>query len=178
MRKIVYDIATTLDNFVAREDRTVDGFIMEGEHAEEYLERIKGYDTVLMGKNTYEFGFSYGIEPGKPAYPNMMNYVFSRSTQYPTEIGIKVINENQITFIEELKQTVGSDIWLCGAGTFAGFLLNHQLIDQLILKVNPVMFGKGIPLFGDISRELKLDLVNSKTYDNGVILQNYDINYL
>ncbi|MDP5276747.1 dihydrofolate reductase family protein [Chengkuizengella axinellae] len=177
MRKIIYDIATTLDNFVAREDRTVDGFIMEGQHAEEYIERIKEYDTVLMGKHTYEFGFSYGIEPGEPAYPNMMNYVFSRSTHYPTDKGIKVIRDNQISFIEELKQTPGSDIWLCGAGTFAGFLLDHQLIDQLILKVNPIMFGKGISLFGDIRKELELSLINSKTYENGVILQCYDIKY-
>ena len=49
MRKLVYDVATTLDHFIAHEDGSLDGFLFDGEHVPEYLARLAGYDTVVMG---------------------------------------------------------------------------------------------------------------------------------
>jgi dihydrofolate reductase len=88
-----------------------------------------------------------------------------------------VIKEKPIEVIKSLKKETGTPIYLCGGGDFAGFLLEHQLIDELILKHNPVIFGKGIKLFGMSTAKIDLSLEQTKVYDNGVLLLTYQINY-
>jgi len=56
MRKIIYHIAITLDGFIAHDDGSFDGFLPEGEHVADFLDSIKNYGAILMGKNTYEVG--------------------------------------------------------------------------------------------------------------------------
>jgi riboflavin biosynthesis pyrimidine reductase len=62
----------------------------------------------------------------------------------------------------------------CG---FAGFLLDHELIDQLVIKLDPVIFGHGIRLFGGSARKVGLALSGSKVYASGVLLLRYDLEY-
>lgn len=52
-------------------DGQVDSFLMEGQHADDFVQEMKNYDGVLMGGNTYEFGFNYGLVPDEPAYPGV-----------------------------------------------------------------------------------------------------------
>jgi dihydrofolate reductase len=62
MRKLIYHVASTLDGFIAHEDHTVDGFLGEGLHADEYLASLHtNYDAVIMGRKTYEFGVQFGV---------------------------------------------------------------------------------------------------------------------
>jgi dihydrofolate reductase len=80
MRKLVYHVGTSLDNYISREDGSVEGFLWEGDHVDDYVASLKAYDTVLMGKTTYEWGIKFGgLEPGQTAYPWMKNYVFSKT---------------------------------------------------------------------------------------------------
>lgn len=178
MRKIIYHVATTLDGFIARKDGTTGGFLENGEHVADYLNSLKDYDTVVMGRRTYEYGYDYGLKPGQPAYPHMMHYIFSRSLrlEYCHE-QLEVISSDEVGFINHLKQSVGSPIYLCGGGVFAGFLLKHKLIDELKIKINPVLFGDGIRLFGDNFAMPALHHVHSVSYDTGVIVQTYDLKY-
>ncbi len=178
MRKIVYHVATTLDHYIAHEDGTIDGFPAEGTHVEDYLTSLQEYDTVIMGRRTYEFGYAYGLQKGQPAYPHMQHYIFSRSLTFdqPSE-KVRIINQDEIAFINQLKQGEGTPIYLCGGGNFAGFLLEHQLIDELKIKLSPVLFGSGIPLFGDTKKAANLILLDTKTYDTGVLLLTYQLRY-
>ena len=180
MRKIIYHVAASLDNYIAHNDGTTRGFernnLGQGDHVDEYLESLKNYDTAIMGRKTYEYGFQYGIMPGKAPYPHMRNYVFSRTVQYPvSDPNLEVIRENQIETIKELKAEEGTDIYLCGAGEFAGFLFENDLIDLLLIKLNPIILGEGIKLFGKSTKAVDLELLSSKVYDNGVMLLHYKI---
>lgn len=181
MRKIIYHVATTLDGFIAHEDGSFDGFVPEGEHVADFLDSIKNYGAILMGKNTYEVGYKYGMKPGDPAYadfnPDMKNYVFSRSAIFESNVRVQLVRQDEIAFIKNLKMEAGKDIWLCGGGALAGTLLEHELIDELLIKLNPVVFGSGIPLFGENKKGLNLNLLSSKTYESGVMLLQYKINY-
>ncbi len=181
MRKIIYHIAITLDGFIAHDDGSFDGFLPEGEHVADFLDSIKNYGAILMGKNTYEVGYKYGMKPGDPAYadfnPDMKNYVFSRSANFESNNRVQLVRQNEIELVKNLKKEAGKDIWLCGGGALAGSLLEHELIDELLIKLNPVVFGSGIPLFGKSKKEIGLSFLNSKTYDSGVLLLGYKIIY-
>ena len=181
MRKIIYHVATTLDGFIAHEDGSFEGFVPDGEHVTDFLDSIKNYGAILMGKNTYEVGYKYGMKPGDPAYadfnPDMKNYVFSRSANFESNARVQLVRQDKIAFIKNLKTEADRDIWLCGGGALAGSLLEHELIDELLIKLNPVVFGSGIPLFGGSKKNLNLTFLNSKTYESGVLLLHYNINY-
>lgn len=178
MRELIYHVASTLDGFIARRDGSIDGFLETGEHVTDYLQSLKDYDTVVMGRKTYEFGYQYGLQPGQPAYPHMMHYIFSKTLGFDEPHGqVEVVREDEVDFVRDLKESVGPPIYLCGGGQFAGLMLRHQLIDQVILKLNPICFGNGVPLFGDTPTKIQLKPKCQVAYDNGVHLLRYQIVY-
>lgn len=177
MRKLIYHVASTLDNYIAHEDGTTHGFVQEGEHINEYIESLQGYDTVIMGRRTYEYGYAFGLQPGTRAYPHMRHYIFSKTIQLQNRQGIEIVRDREIEQVQQLKQEVGTPIYLCGGGTFAGFLFDHKLIDELILKLNPLVFGNGIKLFGNSEKKASLALYDAKTYASGVMLIRYGLHY-
>lgn len=181
MRKIIYHVATTLDHYIARADGSFDDFPGEGEHVTDFLDSIRYYGAILMGRNTYEVGYKFGLKPGDPAYndfnPYMKNYVFSKTAQFKSNDRVELVKQNEMEFIRNLKTENGKDIWLCGGGALAGSLLENELIDELLIKLNPVVLGDGIPLFGGCRKKVGLTLLDSKAYDSGVLLLRYRINY-
>ncbi|TFE00188.1 dihydrofolate reductase family protein [Jeotgalibacillus sp. R-1-5s-1] len=180
MKKIIYHVATTVDGYIAHTDGKADtGFAHEGDHVTDYINSLQeDYSAVIMGRSTYEYGYQFGLEKGRPAYANMPNYVFSSSLDFPTFEGLKIVREDTVSFVRELKMDEGKPIYLCGGGRFAAHLFEHQLIDELLLKVNPVLFGNGIRLFETVKEyEVALKLLDQKVYENGVMLQRYKIEY-
>lgn len=87
------------------------------------------------------------------------------------------MNEHTIRFVTNLKQSTQSKIWLCGGGKLAGSLLEVELIDKLILKINPILIAKGIPLVGGSQKEANLELIDLHQYKSGVVLPTYMIKY-
>ena len=90
---------------------------------------------------------------------------------------MRVIDRDEVAFIRQLKEAPGTDIYLCGGGAFAGFLFEQELIDEVIIKLNPLLLGRGIGLFGNSGKEAQLALVDSKSYDSGVVLLTYKSRY-
>ncbi len=174
MRKLIYSVATTLDGFIAQTDGSFNHFIMEGDHVTDFQASLATFDTVLMGRKTYEVGLSLGVTS---PYPMMRQYVFSRTMEQSLDEQVTLISETPEDFVRGLKTGNGQDIWLCGGGHLAGVLLNEGLIDEVVLKVNPILFGSGIPLFGKEATPVNLGLVDSKVYNNGVILLSYQVEY-
>jgi len=173
MRKLKYHVATTVDGFIAHEDHTVDGFVAEGDHVTDYLESLKtDYDIVLMGRRTYEFGFQYGVTN---PYPWMKQYVLSRSMASSPDENVELVSDNIIELVRELKNGTGKDIYLCGGAELATSLFKENLIDEIILKLNPVVFGRGLPLFSETLKQGALELIDSKVYATGVILLRYQV---
>lgn len=173
MRKLKYHVATTLDGFIAHEDHTVGGFVEEGEHVTEYLDSLKtDYDVVLMGRRTYEFGFQFGVTN---PYPWMKQYVLSRTMVTSPDPNVELVSEDFVDLVIELKQGTGKDIYLCGGGELATALVAEDLIDEIILKVNPVFFGKGVPLFSKTISQIDLELISNKSYKSGVLLLRYRV---
>ena len=177
MKKIVYYVASSLDGFISGENEDISGFVAEGEGVQTYLEDLKAFETVIMGRKTYEFGYKFGLEPGAPAYPHMDHYIFSDSLvlDHPAEnVHTKKIGIEEIHSIKEQAKT---DIYLCGGGQFAGWLLENEQIDVLKLKINPLILGKGVKLFGESKKSYQLELTESTTYKEGLLINSYTIKY-
>lgn len=176
-RKVIYYVAMSVDHYIAHTDESIDGFLMEGRHIADYLKDLRDYDTVLMGRRTYEWGYQFGVEPGQavPTYAHMAQYVFSKKMPDSQHEQLQVIRDDPAEFVKQLKTESGGSIYLCGGGELAGHLLQQGVVDELILKINPVLFGKGIPLFGAFDDTIPLSLLNANIYDNGAVFLHYAV---
>ncbi len=85
-----------------------------------------------------------------------------------TENNIKVIN-NVIDFIKNLVNTDGKNIWFVGGTELISILMNVNMVDEIILSIHPLILGNGISLFTEIKRQINLKVLNSITYDSGLI---------
>ena len=77
--------------------------------------------------------------------------------------------------VANIKQTAQGPIYLCGGGSFAGSMLTAGLIDKLIVKRAPVVFGSGTMLFGGKALPKRVRRLSSKTYGNGYVLEEFSI---
>jgi dihydrofolate reductase len=173
IRKLIYHVATSADGFIAHGDNTVDGFLTEGDHVAEYLASLQSdYDVALMGRHTYEFGLRFGVTN---PYPWMTQYVFSSHLERLPDEHVQLVSSDPAPLIRRLKTEPGKNIYLCGGGALAAHCLEHNLIDEILVKINPVLFGVGIPLFRDAKHTVKLELKSTKVYENGVLLIRYAV---
>jgi dihydrofolate reductase len=188
MRKLTYFIACTVDGFIAREDGSFDFFPMTGEHlphiVAEYPETIPGhlrdalgvqgrnthFDTVIMGRHTYEVGLALGITS---PYPHLRQYVVSKSMTASPNSQVQLVSTDPADLVRKLKHEAGLDVWLCGGASLAGALYGE--VDELILKVNPIVLGTGIPLFRGVRGPTNLELLDPKTFAGGVTIHRYRI---
>ena len=187
MRKLAYYVACSLDGFIAREDGAFDFALPDGEHLQDLMRRfpetfpghLRGalgiaapnqcFDTVLMGRATYEVALKVGITS---PYPHLKQYLFSRTIADSPDPGVELVRDDPAATVRRLKQESGRDIWLCGGATLAAAVFSE--IDELILKFNPVVLGAGIPLVAG-NHEARLDLVDSHIYANGFMVVRYEV---
>jgi dihydrofolate reductase len=191
MRKLTYFVASTIDGFIAGPDggdpSGPDGFfVAEGGHLDaiftEYPDIIpvqarkalginpenKVFDTVLEGRGSYEIGLREGIPN---AYPHLAHYVFSRTMTESPDPGVEIVSGDPIEKVRELKQRKGKRIWLCGGAQLAAVL--RPEIDELIVKLHPVVAGAGIPLFDGEFAPQRFTLAKTQSFDSGVLHLTY-----
>jgi len=177
MSRIVYYVAASIDGYISGVDDDVSGFVGEGNGVERYLNDLKDFETVIMGRKTYEFGYKYGLEPGKLAYPHMTHYIFSRTLSFESQDDKLHILDLDIEKIKSIRDQSKTDVYLCGGGVFAGWLLENELIDILKIKVNPLILGQGVKIFGDSKKSHGLKLIQTDAYEAGLIFNTYEIVY-
>jgi dihydrofolate reductase len=174
MKRIVYYVASSLDGFIAGPKGNVSSFIQSGEGVEKYLSDLAEFKTVIMGRKTYEVGYDFGLEPGQPAYPHMQHHIFSNSLNFSSKSGQLSIEKLSFESINKIRLHSETDIYLCGGGQFAGWLLDNDLIDVLKIKLNPVVLGDGVGLFGASSRPALWTLRERLSFSDGLQILTYD----
>jgi dihydrofolate reductase len=191
MRKLVYLIASTIDGFIADptgiDPSGADGlFLTERDYLDhlidEYPETLPGhlrpvlgiqaenrhFDTVVMGRATYELGVRVGVTS---PYPQLRQHVVSQTMAERPDPAVEVIRGDPVAAVQELKQADGKDIWLCGGGKLAGAL--RPEIDELVVKLHPVVIGSGIPLFDAAFQPFRYQLASSHACPSGVLFLTY-----
>ncbi len=185
-RKLVYYVACTVDGFIARADGSFDWALFEGEHFADLIERFpetfpahlrpafgvpetaRRFDTVLMGRKTFEVGLREGItSPYKP----LRQLVVSSAMQESPDSTVRLHRGSPLDLVHQLKAEDGKDIWLCGGAQLAAGVFTE--IDELILKINPVLIGSGIPIFNGAAGTRPASLVEHKVYPNGFVFVRY-----
>lgn len=177
MKNIVYYVAMSLDGYISGLNDDISQFKAEGNGVGQYLEDLNNYDTVIMGRKTYEFGYKYGLKPGQKGYQHMKHVIFSDTLVLNNKADGVEISKRSLSRIKQLKEEEGTAIYLCGGGTFAAWLLEHELIDQIRLKLNPFLMGEGTRLFGESKKQVCLELIESKLYEHGLQIMTYNIKY-
>lgn len=175
MSKIIYYVASSIDGFIAGPNDDISDFIAEGDGVDKYLSDLQYFKTVIMGRRTYEFGYQYGLEPGQPAYPHMEHYIFSETIKIERAAKNVHIESKSAHRINEIKKSSDTDVYLCGGGEFAGWLLDNDLIDRMKLKLNPIILGAGIRLFGSSTKRVKWKLVETESFADGLKILTYDL---
>lgn len=148
MRKTILYMATSIDGFIAQNDGSVawletDPNIDLGEHNfETFMSRV---DAILMGRTSYNQTLSFGDW----AFGMHETYVFAANDFVTTTQNTTVVTRDCADFVGMLKRQKGKDIWCFGGGTLNHFLLENDLIDEMMIFVQPVVLGAGISLFGN-----------------------------
>lgn len=174
MKKIIYYIASSIDGYIAGENNDVSQFLYQGKGVEKYITDLQNFKTVIMGRNTYEIAYAFGLPPGQPAYQGMEHFIFSNKLTFENPApNVHVVDLTISKLLDIRKQSV-TDIYMCGGGKFAEWLLENNQIDQLKIKVNPIILGKGLKLFGDISHPTKWMLTNCEKFEDGMLILTYD----
>lgn len=164
MRKFILFIASSLDGYIARENGGIDW--LPENTISGYDEFYKTIDTVVMGKKTYDQVLTFGAYPYKDKKP----YVFTRNNDQTKNKNIEFVSDID-KLVKDIITNSGKNIWLVGGAEIISSFVNHGFVDEIILSIVPVVLGKGVPLFKNIQKETKLELIKTTNYDNLVELQ-------
>ena len=171
---------------------TLDGFcdhtagIPDEEIHHHYANLLNNAGVVLYGRITYQLMQFWQTLLKNPSGEKSMDdfamaidkvpkIVFSNTLESTEWDSAKLSNQPIEEQVLELKKQSGKDIWLCGGSELATTLFPE--IDELILKVNPILLGWGIPLFSGAVQETDLTLSDNKSYSNGFMLLRYRVNH-
>lgn len=165
-RRVRYNVATSLDGFIAGPNGDYDWITIDP--AIDFAALYEGFDAVLMGRRTFEFV----RQGGSGAMDGMETIVFSRTLR-PSDHPAVTISTDVTATVSALKAKPGKDIWLFGGGGLFRSLLDAGLVDVVELCVIPILLSEGTPLLPAGARSPSLRLTESKTLPSGTVLLTY-----
>ena len=177
----------SLDGFVAGLNGEINWVKVDEEIFDYVGKRICEGDTALYGRVTYQMMENYWpTAADKPTatrheiehskwYSKVHKIVLSKTMKDADLTNTKIISDNLSDRINEIKQQAGEDILLFGSPTAAHSLIQRNLIDGYWLFVNPIILGRGIPLFVGIKDKIKLKLLTARQFTCGVTELNYTV---
>lgn len=186
MRKIILNVHTSLDGFVAGTHGELSGFDAGEDNLQFVCDICKAADTAMFGKTSYQLLNEYWPTAKDRSdatkatieysnwYNNAIKIVVSKTLNKETENTI-IINGDIKDEITKVKQQAGKDIVIFGSPMLAQQLMQFNLIDVYWIFVNPSIFGKGISLFKELSNAIKLNLTETKQFINGELALRYDV---
>jgi len=101
------------------------------------------------------------------------NYVASTTLSDPLSADTTVLSGDLAAAIGELKAKPAGELQVHGSGALIRWLLENDLVDEIILLIYPVVIGQGTRLFPDAGPDIALDLVDSRATPSGVTIQIY-----
>ncbi len=171
MRRVCYCVAASLDSYVAGPNGEADWIVMDPDI--DFLAIFARFDTVLMGRRTYEATRTMG---GGQTMPSVTSIVASRTLRPADCPGVTVVGDDLADVVARLRREPGKDIWLFGGGSLFRSLLEMGQVDAIEIAVVPVLLGGGIPLLPSPAGRAKLKLTGTKTdKTSGIVSLEYAV---
>ena len=173
--KISAFIAVSLDVYIAREDGGLDWLPGPEEGNGEdygYQKFFDSVDLLVIGRKTFEKVLSFDTWP----YGNKRVFVLShQEVEIPAlrRSTVKWSNSSLVELVREFARMGVHNVYVDGGRTIQGFLA-AGLLDELTISWIPVLIGKGIPLFGHLEKDFKLNLIENRSYKNGIVQSRYE----
>ncbi len=169
--KLIGQVTTTLDGVIT----VAEWYVSEGAHDGAGREQFREPASMLLGRKTYEGLAAYWSPhegPWADTITPMPKFVASRTLEEPLGWNAQLIEGDAVEGVSKLKEELDGDLILIGCGELARHLLANDLVDELRFWVHPAVWGEGErPFRGEL--KLRLDLLDSTTFDSGVVLQRY-----
>lgn len=181
MRKLILFNMVTLDGFFAGPNGEIDWHNVDDEFNEFAIQQLDTMDAILFGRVTYQLMADYWPTPealaDDPVVAGKMNslpkIVFSRTLERVGWQNTRLVSENAPDEVSKLKGQPGKDLYIFGSADLASTFTQYGLIDEYRLMLNPIVLGRGIPMFSELSRPLNLKLLRSRAFRSGNILLTY-----
>jgi len=178
MRKVILDLAVTLDGVIEGANGEIDWCIMDDDmDFDGFLSTI---DAIFYGRISYDAWGNFcpdehANEAEQKFWENIHSkkkYVFT--SQNRTDGKATFISADIAKNVAAIKQQRGKDIWLYGGASLIKTFLQSGLIDRYRISVHPVALGGGKPLFESLKERLALKLIGTNVFKSGVVQLIYE----
>ena len=173
MRRLRYQVATSLDGYIAGPNGEFDWITMDPDI--DFAALFAQFDAVVMGRKTFLTTIQDG---GSGAMPGLDVVVFSRTLRAADYPAVSIENSDPADRVRSLKAKAGKDIWLYGGGELFRALLDAALVDSVEPAVIPVLLGDGIPMLPSPAARTVLSLSSHRLYPkSGIVLLEYAVTH-
>ena len=181
MRKIIFQMMTTVDGFFEGPNRELDWHVVDDEFSHYAIDLLNSVDTILFGRLTYQMMAEYW-QSGKaaaddPVIAERMNtlpkMVFSTTLENTDWSNTRLVRNNVAGELMKMKEQPGRNMVIFGSSNLAVSLTKLGLIDEYRIVVNPIVLGSGKALLQGLQGRLTLKLVTSRTFASGNVLLCY-----
>ena len=171
--RVIYSMSVSLDGFIAGPDGEIDWAAPDEELMAFHNEQSRELDAHLCGRGLYEDMLPWETREGEFAgiWKAIPKVVFS-TTLENVQGNARLATGSVADELSRLGKTPAADASVGGAGLAATFV-EHDLIDEYRLFVNPVVLGGGTPFFPQRRERLKLELVETRTFGSRVVYLRY-----
>ncbi len=172
MRASVF-IAASLDGFIAREDGALDWLPANEGEPHGYDEFMASVDALVIGRNTFEIVLKFDAWPYGTKPVIVLSATMS-DLKAPNGAVCELMTGTPEEIVKTLDKRGMERLYIDGGLTIQNFL-RAGLIQRLIITRIPVLLGNGVPLFGSLPRDIKLEHVATKTYASGMVQSEYHV---
>lgn len=184
MRKLKLQMQISIDGIVAAATQSGRGHFNWDEEVRQYsIANTAGVDCLILGRKTAAAFIPHwksvadnpkdvDFEMGK-AITDIPKVIFSRTLQKSEWPNAIVANGEIVDSVNHLKKQPGKDILVYGGTSFVASLIEHNLVDEYHLLVNPIALGSGQKIFSGLPAVLRLNLVTNRAFSCGTVLLCY-----
>ena len=181
MRKVIFFMLTSLDGFFEGPDQDISWHRVDEQFNEFAIDQLSSAGGLLFGRVTYELMAGYwptaAANEDDPIVAGKMNatpkIVFSKTLSNAAWENTRLVKDHFVEEITKLKQQPGKDLFIFGSSNLAVTFMEHGLIDEYRIMLNPVALGAGKTLFTGLRQPLNLKLLKTKSFRSGNILLYY-----
>jgi dihydrofolate reductase len=188
MRKVILFMMLSLDGYFEGPNHDLSWHNVDNEFNRFVIQQMKEVDLIIFGKRTYQTMESFWPQAQDDPKMSKENLIVARLMNNMNKIvisrtlnkirehknwkNVKIVHKFDPKEIMRLKKQAGKAIWVGGSNLALSFI-RASLIDEFRFTINPVVIGAGTPIFQGLGRQLKLELIKTRKFRSGNVMQYY-----